>query len=104
MSLRQFKDILISVTPNTNHRFASKEVFPYVVFAEMDPYMMRADNRIAEVEDRYFVELYTKKENEPLVDELLAVFDDHEIVVDYSPDYDQTNGIIRHTFTCRVIL
>lgn len=103
MNLRQFKDLLVSVTPATSHRFSVKESFPRIVFTEMDPLFMRANNQIAEVEDRYFVELFTKDENEPKVEQLLEVFDEHEIVVDYSPDFDQTNGVIRHTFTCRVI-
>ena len=103
MTLKQFRDLLLTVSDKVYHNRAAKEK-SYVVWHEVGKISNAADNVQAESGYRIAVDYYTKDEYNSLPDKITALFDNDEIaaddvVIDYEPD----TGYTHYAWTCEVI-
>lgn len=71
MSLEQVRAALNSVTSAAHHYHApNNATAPYVVWAEDGANDFQADNRQMEQADQGTIDLYTKQEDDPLLEEI----------------------------------
>ena len=103
MTLKQFRDLLLTVSDKVYHNRAAKEK-SYVVWHEVSKISDTADNARSENGYRIAVDYYTKDEYDSLPDKITALFDNDEIaaddvIIDYEPD----TGYTHYAWTCEVI-
>lgn len=104
MTLKQFRDLLLTVTDRVCHGEQFKDGGNYIVWHEVSKISNTADNAQSESGYRIAVDYYTKSEYDPLPDKITALFDNDEIaaddvVIDYEPD----TGYTHYAWTCEVI-
>ena len=103
MTLKQFRDLLLTVSDKVYHNRAVKEK-AYIVWHEVGKISNAADNAQSESGYRIAVDYYTKDEYDLLPDKITALFDNDEIaadnvIIDYEPD----TGYTHYAWTCEVI-
>ena len=103
MTLKQFRDLLLTVSDKVYHNRASKEK-SYIVWHEVGKTGNTADNAQSESGYRIAVDYFTKNEYDSLPDKITALFDNDEIaaddvVIDYEPD----TGYTHYAWTCEVV-
>lgn len=104
MNLRDFRDLLLSVTDRVSHGEHFKDNGSYIVWHETGKIGGRAENAVSESGYRVAVDYFTKSEYDPLPDKISKLFDCNEIaaddvVIDYEPD----TGYTHYAWTCEVI-
>lgn len=104
MTLKQFRDLLLTVTDRVGHGEQFKDGGNYVVWHEVGKISNTADSAQSESGYRIAVDYYTKDEYDLLPDKITALFDNDEIaadnvVIDYEPD----TGYTHYAWTCEVI-
>lgn len=104
MILKNFRDILLSVTDKVYH-FESHEEKEYIVWHELGAKSLRADDSIAETGARIAVDFFTTAEYSEIPEKLgKALSENDEIFVrDYMIDFEEDTGYIHYTYTCEVI-
>lgn len=103
MTREHFKALLTSVVQKCYYIHAEKAQLPYIVYVDLSANYLRADDRISEQENRYFVQYYTNVADDPKLEQLVDVLDAHLVVVDWIPEYDIKHKIITHNLTCRTV-
>lgn len=104
MTLKEFRNILLSIHNKVYHFESSKED-EYIVWCEVGNITLRADGEIAEIGTRIAVDFFTKKEYSEIPCKILTTLSNHDeiIVTDDNIDYESDKGYIHYAFTCEVI-
>jgi hypothetical protein len=112
VKLVAFRDLLKTICPNVQHFKAKGKGFPRIVYAETGRKYYCADNRVEHAAWQVGVSLFTKTEFEPMVEELEALFNDHNIPFDLAGvEYGSIlgdakepgqDGVIFYLFECEV--
>lgn len=105
MTLPEFRDLLLTVTPNVYHRYAAKETGDYIVWQETGGKAAAGDNRKENIIKYVQVDLWTKKEYTQLLDPLIIALDDCDSVAVSEPvvDFDNDTKETRYIIECEVI-
>ena len=103
MTLKQFKDLLLTVSDKVYHNKAIKES-SYIVWHEVGQIGTSADNSKAESGWRIAVDYFTKDEYDETPDKISDLFDCDDIASD-SPviDYEPDTGYTHYAWTCEVV-
>lgn len=104
MNLKQFRNLLLTVTDRVGHGESFKDGGNYIVWHEVGRISLGAENETAEKGWRIAVDYFTKDEYDEMCDRISALFDCDDIaaddpVVDYEPD----TGYTHYAWTCEVI-
>lgn len=103
MTIKQFRDLLLTVSDKVYHNRAAKEN-SYIVWHEVGEICSCADNAKSESGLRIAVDYFTKKEYDPLPDKISALFDTDEIAADdVVIDYESDTGYTHYAWTCEVV-
>ena len=104
MTLKEFKNVLLSVHNNVHH-FESHKDDEYIVWHEVGNITLRADGGIAESGARIAVDFFTKTEYSDIPGKLLETLSrQNEIMVsDYETIYEKDTDYIHYAYTCEVI-
>lgn len=103
MTLKQFKDLLLTVSDKVYHNKATKES-SYIVWHEVGKIGTNADNAEVESGWRIAIDYFTKEEYDTIPDKISALFDRDDIaadnpVIDFEPD----TGYTHYAWTCEVV-
>lgn len=104
MTLKEFKNVLLTVTSKVYH-FKSTKESEYVVWREVGQVSLRSDDTIVEKGNRIAVDVFTKNEYSNLCDEIIrALAEQQDIFVD-DPTiiYEAETGLIHYALTCEVV-
>lgn len=104
MTLKQFRDLLLTVTDRVGHGEHFKDGGSYIVWHEVGEIGINADNCEAEKGFRIAVDYFTKEEYDMIPDKISKLFDIDEIaadnpVIDFEPD----TGYTHYAWTCEVV-
>lgn len=104
MTLKQFRDLLLTVTDRVSHGEQFKDGGDYIVWHEVGKIGLRAENAESESGYRIAVDFFTKKEYDDTPGRISALFDCDEIaaddpVINFEPD----TGYTHYSWTCEVI-
>lgn len=104
-ALIKFKDKLLEVSDNVYHYEAPEESgLPYIVWQEAGGSFTYGDSKPSESVCTIQVNVYSKAEFEPLVDEILKALACDDIACDYPvPVYDDDLKLIRTIIDCEVV-
>lgn len=104
MTLKQFRDILLTVSDKVYHLESSKEP-EYIVWHEVGGITLSADGAAAEAAVRIAVDLFTQKEYSELPAKLeQALSADNQIFLsDSAVDFEPDTGYIHYAYTCEVV-
>ncbi len=105
MTLIQFRDLLLSVTEKVFHFEAQGDTDQeHIIWQEEQNRALHGDGKRTELIRHVQVDLYTKAEYPPLLDEMLAALEDAEVAFEEPiPDYDTETGFYRYIIECEVI-
>lgn len=104
MNLKQFRNLLLTVTDRVGHGEHFKDGGNYIVWLEVGKIGINADNSKDENGWRIAVDYFTKEEYDTLPDKISELFDKDNIaadnpVIDYEPD----TGYTHYAWTCEVV-
>jgi hypothetical protein len=102
MTLLEFRDLLLTIGVSVYHYSAHQDQGNYIVWAEYGDKAMTADNRREERALCVQVDLFTKIEFDPTVDEINSALNRDDISFEYLCDYEQDTGYIHHIWDCEV--
>jgi len=104
MTLKQFRDVLLTVTDKVYHFESSKEK-EYIVWGEIGQKSLRADGNISETGIRIAVDIFTADEYSELPGKLTkALSENDEIFLrDCLTDFEKDTGYIHYAYTCEVV-
>lgn len=104
MKLKQFRDLLLTVTDRVGHGEYFKDGSNYIVWHEVGQIETSADNSKAESGWRIAVDYFTKDEYDETPDKISDLFDCDNIASD-SPviDYEPDTGYTHYAWTCEVV-
>lgn len=104
MTLPQFRDLLLTVTPHVYHYLVDCEEEQYICWQEVGATHTYADGHPQETVQMIQLDYFTKTEYDPLYQKLLQTLWDADIPVqEQSPVYDQDEKVIRYILDCEVI-
>lgn len=106
MTLRQFRDLLLTVTPNVYHYVTKTQPDTFIRWQEYGGKTLSTSNRHTLRVARIQVDMFTKTEYDPLLDKLLRSLAGARGVAYSEPitDYEPDTGYIHHSVECEVIL
>lgn len=104
MTLKQFRNLLLTVTERVGHGEQFKDEKNYIVWHEVRAIGLNGDNCQAEKGYRIAVDYYTKDEYDVNADKITELFNNDEIfaddaVIDFEPD----TGYTHYAWTCEVV-
>lgn len=104
MTLKQFRDILLSITEHVYHFEAHKDD-EYIVWHEVGGISLAGDNKTAEKGTRIAVDYFTKNEYDTLHEKLESTLSEYDEIFlsDYITDFEADTGYIHYAYTCEVI-
>lgn len=104
MTLRDVRDALIAICPETFHNKAYKQTDSYIVWREFGENTMPADDEVEETAARIAVDYFTKTEYDDTcatirkaLEEIGAAVDDARI------DYEDDTGYTHYSMVCEVV-
>lgn len=104
MTLKQFRDILLTVSDDVYHLESHKES-EYIIWHEVGGFKLSGDNSSAETARMIAVDFFTREEYSDIPDKLTAALENcDEIAVD-TPEviYDEDSHLIHYAWTAEVI-
>ncbi len=103
MTIKQFRDLLLTVTNRVGHGEHFKDSGNYIVWHEVGGFNLKADNVQAESGHRIAVDYFTKIEYDETPDKISVLFDCDNIVADTPViDYEPDTGYTHYAWTCEV--
>ncbi|HBV86885.1 MAG TPA: hypothetical protein DEF42_09610 [Desulfosporosinus sp.] len=102
MTLLELRDLLLTVGVPVYHYHASKQTESYIVWSEFGTKKLNSDSQMKEKVIKVQVDLFTKTEFDPNVEEIDSVLDSDDISFDYQVDYEEDAGYIHHIWDCEV--
>lgn len=102
---KEFMDILNELSIPVYNEFGQKEKYPYVVWRENgSANSFFSDNTIQKQSISYTVELYTRKEFDPLFNDVQMLFKKHELSFNYyGKNYSHETRADRYTWLVTVL-
>ena len=102
MSLKEFRDLLLTADPEATH-YASKKKGNYTVWAEYDNKGLKADDSEREQIHKIQVDRFTKIEYDPIKDAITNMLNANDIsFIGPLTDYEEKTGYIHHIWDCEV--
>lgn len=104
MTLREFKELLSGVTPNVHHYRQPKGVAaPWITWAEQSRSGLFGGDRREIYVNRGVVDLFTKTEWDPLVEDVESMFQESEIAFELEMvQYEEDTGLTHFTWSFEV--
>ena len=105
MTPSQFHDVLLAVTDKAYHFDAMGDTEQeHIVWQETGGRAFHGNGMRQERIRQLQVELYTKKEETPLLERVLEALEEADVAFEEPvTDYEQETGFIRHIIECEVI-
>lgn len=105
MTLQEFAEVLRKVTDKVYHFKADDGVAgQYIIWQEMGGTALYGSGTRLAVVKEVQAELYTAEEFDPMLDELLKVFEENDIVFEEPVTaYEKEVGYIRHLIKCQIL-
>ena len=105
MTLQEIRDLLLTITPNVFHYFASGQTGNYIVWAEdSEGDSIHADDGKTEQVIQGTIDYFTKTENDPVVTQIQDKLTENEISWRLnSVQYEQDTGYIHYEWVFEVI-
>lgn len=105
MTLQGIKDLLLTITPNVFHYFASGQTGNYIVWAEdSEGDSIHADDGKTEHVIQGTIDYFTKTENDPVVTQIQDKLTEKEISWRLnSVQYEQDTGYIHYEWVFEVV-
>lgn len=101
MTLKQFRDLLLTADPNASH-YKSKQKENYTVWAEYGANRLIADDTETERVHKIQIDRFTKVEYDPIADAVTAMLNANEICYEPHVDYEKDTGMIHYIWDCEV--
>lgn len=99
MTLKEIRDLLVSIDPDIRHYFTAGSGRDYTYWEQTDRLALTADNRHEEAW-RFYVHRFTRDEFDPLTRRIFETLDaDPRTAVSQTDDYEPESGYIHHIFT-----
>lgn len=102
MTLHDFKELLLTVTPNVYHLEAVK-TDEYLVYHQTGVKTLRGGDSVSEQGIRVAVDFFTKNEKSETPERLFKVLSENVFVTDYITDYEHDTKYLHHAYTCEVL-
>ena len=101
MTVKDIKNLVLSVDPEAKHFFASKKGDSFTVWGEYERSDLTADDRM-DYGWKFEVHRYTHDDEDEIAQALEQAFTEHPGVqiLSYRVGYDHKYGYIRHVFDC----
>ena len=105
MTLREFRDLLLTVTEHVYHFEAAKETADsYIVWQEVSGRALAGSDRRQEVIRDVQVDFYTTIEFDPVLEEVLQVLEENGVAFEEpQTGFDPDTRMIRHIIECEVV-
>lgn len=105
MTLKQFRDLLLTVSDDVFHHESTKEN-DYIVWHEVRYMSLKGDNGIAQKAVRIAVDYFSTEEYSDIPDRLTEVLagNDEVFLKRHTVIYEEDTGYIHHSFSVEVIL
>lgn len=105
MTLEEIKDLVVSLDANAGHyESAYRGSDAYTVWRETRPLPIRGDNRHAAEAWRFYIDRYTKAEDDAIAAGIRAALEENpRVACHYEVDYEHDTGYIHHIFECEGI-
>ena len=104
MTFQEFKNILLSVSPDVYH-FESQKKSEYIVWYEIGSIGLSGDNSIVESGAIIAVDYFTKREYSEIPDQITAALDGCDNIAADRPSviFDEDSKLIHYAWTCEVV-
>lgn len=105
MTLREFRDLLLTVTPEVYHLEALEAGEEYIVWSETGGNALAADGRRSQVVRHIQVDFWTTQEYPTLLETLMETLGSNDCVSvsEPIPDYDEETKMQRFIVECEVL-
>ena len=105
MTLQEIRDLLLTITPNVFHYFASGQTGNYIVWAEdSEGDSIHADDGKTEQVIQGTIDYFTKTENDPVATQIQDKLTENEISWRLnSVQYEQDTGYIHYEWVFEVV-
>lgn len=104
MNFKEFKDLLLSVSPDVYH-FESTKESEYIVWHEVGTRCLMGDGKQIEIGTRIAVDYFTKLEYSQIPEKLEKALANHDEIClsDSVVDFEHDTGMIHYAYTCEVM-
>jgi hypothetical protein len=105
MTINDFASLVMSIDPNAvRYEAIGQKGDSYTVYAEYKTRVLYANGIPSETAISVQVDYYTKKENDPRMQDFFNAFtSNEEITCEYSTDFESDTRYIHHIFDCEVM-